>query len=83
LSSSFGGSCFLWSRNLLLGNSSLGLWFGSGRLLEVWGELVGVLELDEVAIGNTCFECHQERVVDPLLVLGHFGLHQLLDCNGR
>jgi hypothetical protein len=71
-------SFFLWGGLLLRGS----LWLGSDLLLVLRGELEGALDLDEFTASNTRLEGLEEGGVEPLLVLGELGLHQLLDGNG-
>ena len=62
--------------------SLLGLERGSGLLLVLGAELVGGLDLGEIAVGNGLLQGVQEHTVHPLFVGGEVGLHVLLDGDG-
>ena len=74
-------SCLLLRCGLLL-RGLLGLGSGSGLLLLFGGELIGRLELGEVAVGNHLLQDTQERGIQPLLIGREIGLHVLLDGDG-
>ena len=74
-------SCLFLRCGLLL-RGLLGLGSGSGLLLVVGGELIGRLDLGEVAVGHGLLQGTQERGIHPLLIGREIGLHVLLDGDG-